>query len=138
MAKSCFSIDGVQFPHLRVLGLTQSFQILDGENSGRVLSGDMKRDIIGTYFNYKIKLKPEATIDGVKEYNKLWNMSSNPTESHTLVVPYDVGDSVTHNTLTFKAYITSGSRDMLKYDLDGVDYWKEGEFNFISMSPERR
>ena len=136
MSKTVFSIDGVTFPHLRVINFTQTFEILDGKNSGRVLTGEMKRDLIGTYFNYKLKIKPEYSVEGIQEYNTLWDMCSSPTESHTLVVPYDVGTGV-HTTQTFQAYITSGSRDMLKYDLDNVDYWKEGEFQFIAMSPAR-
>lgn len=138
MARTLFSIDGVTFPHLRVLDLTQTFEILDGENSGRVLTGEMRRDLIGTYFNYKLKLKPEYTPDGMSDYSKLWYMCSSPVESHTLVVPFDIDSSgAYHSTLTFEAYITSGSRDMLKYGVDNVDYWKEGEFQFVAMEPER-
>lgn len=138
MAKTCFSVDGVTFPHLRVLGLTQTFEILDGENSGRVMTGEMTRDIIGTYFNYKVKIKPEESLDGMREYNKLWDMCSSPTDSHTLVFPFDIGSNgVVHSTLTFMGYITSGSRDMIKYDLNSVDYWKDGDFQFVAMKPER-
>jgi hypothetical protein len=134
MAKSVFSIDGIEYPHIRVLSLNQSFNILDGENSGRVLTGEMKRDIIGTYYNYKLKLKPENSKEGMIEYNTLWQLCSQPTESHVLTVPYDIGNSV-HSTLVFDAYITSGNRDMLKFDLDGIDYWKEGEFQFVAVAP---
>lgn len=52
MAKTCFSVDGVTFPHLRVLGLAQTFEILDGENSGRVMTGEMTRDIIGGVYEH--------------------------------------------------------------------------------------
>lgn len=138
MAKTMFSVDGIAFSHLKVLSCTQSYKILDGDNSGRVLTGEMTRDIIGTYFNYTLKLKPEYTVEGMKEYNKLWDMCSNPVESHTLVIPFDVGEDVTHTTLTYQAYITGGSREMLRYDYEGTDYWKEGEFQFVAMDPTRR
>lgn len=134
MAKTLFSIDGIEFDAIRVLSLTQTFEILDGQNSGRVLTGEMKRDIIGTYYNYKMKLKPENTPEGMYQYSRLWEMCSQPTEKHVLVVPFDIGNGV-HTVREFDAYITSGSRDMLKYDVGGVDYWKEGDFQFVSMNP---
>lgn len=139
MAETLFSIDGITFPHLRVLDLVQTFEVLDGKNTSRVMTGEMKRDIIGTYYNYKLTIKPEYSEEGMKEYNKLWDICSSPTESHLLVVPYDVGSNdVVKNTLTFNAYITSGSRNMLKYNYLGVDYWREGEFQFVAIAPKRR
>jgi len=136
MSTTLFSIDGVTFSHLRILELTQTFEILDGANSGRFLSGIMKRDIIGTYFNYKLKIKPEYTIDGMREYNKLWSLCSSLSQSHVIIMPFDVGDNVTQSTITFNAYITSGSRDMLKYDVNGTNYWKDGDFQFVAMEPK--
>lgn len=139
MAKTCFSIDGITFPHLRVLGLTQTFEILDGENSGRVMTGEMTRDIIGTYYNYKAKIKPEESSDGMSEYSKLWYICSSPVNSHTLIFPYDISsDGTVKSTLTFQGYITSGSRDMIKYDLNSIDYWKDGDFQFVAMAPTRK
>ena len=134
--KTLFSIDGVSFPHIRVLNLEQTFEILDGENSGRTISGLMRRDIIGTYYNYKLSLKPDNTPEGMNEYNQLWELCSCPTEGHDLKVPYDIGNTK-KSTLSFRAYITSGKRDMLKYDVNGVDYWNQGEFQFIALRPKR-
>lgn len=134
MAEAFFTIDGVSFPHVKVLGCTQTFEILDGENSTRTLSGEMIRDIIGTYFNYNLTLKPEKNADGIREFNKIWELCSQPKNSHSITVPNDRG-SVTHTSRTFNAYITSGSRDMEKFNSKGVDYWGEAQFQFISMSP---
>ena len=137
MPTTCFSIDGITFPHLRVLNLEQTFEILDADNSGRVKTGEMKRDIIGTYYNYKLKLKPELSNEGMSDYSKLWYMCSNPVEQHVLIMPYDVGSNgEVSTTLTFNAYITAGKREMLKYAYDDVDYWKEGEFQFVAMAPQ--
>lgn len=134
-----FSIDGIEFPHLRVTEFTQTFEILDGENAGRVISGEMVRDVIGTYYNYKMKISPEKNPAGMTDYNKLWDICSTPQDSHLIKVPYDVnsvGDN--HSEQMFEGYITSGARNMEKYDYDGTDYWKEGEFNFIAIAPKRR
>lgn len=137
MPKTMFSIDGVTFPHLRVISCEQTFEVLD-KDSKRVLSGEMNRNIIGTYYNYKLKLKPEQSAEGMAEYSRLWYMCSTPQASHTLVVPHDCDSSGGyHTTRTFQAYITSGKRGMIKYDINGVDYWGEGEFNFISMDKAR-
>lgn len=137
MPQTMFSIDGVTFPHLRVISFEQTFEVLD-KDSTRVLSGEMCRNIIGTYYNYKLKLKPEKSADGMREYSKLWYMVSTPQASHTLVVPFDCDSSGGyHTTRTFSAYITSGKRNMIKYDVSGVDYWGEGEFTFISMDKAR-
>lgn len=137
MSQTMFSIDGVTFPHLRVLSCEQTFEVLD-KDSYRPLSGGMNRNIIGTYYNYKLKLKPENSTAGMQEYSKLWYMTSTPQASHTLVVPFDCdSNGGYHTTRTFQAYITSGKRSMLKYNVDGVDYWGEGEFNFISMDKAR-
>ena len=135
--KTMFSIDGVTFPHIRVLSCEQSFEVLD-KDSKRALSGSLNRNIIGTYYNYKLKLKPEKSEDGMSEYSQLWYMCSSPIASHTLVVPFDCDNNGgTHTTMTYQAYITSGKRGMTKYDQDGVDYWGEGEFQFIAMDKAR-
>lgn len=136
-----FKVDNIEFPNIRVIALEQSFEILDGEKSGRsVLTGVMNRQIIGSYYNYKLKLKPKYTPQGMKEYNQLWHICSQPVKSHMVTVPDDVttnitSSGVTHNSMTYEAYITSGKRAMLKYDIDGVDYWGDGEFNFVAINP---
>lgn len=137
MAQTMFSIDGVTYPHLRVTGFEQSFEVLD-KDSKRSLAGNLNRNIIGTYYNYKIKIAPEKSLAGMQEYSKLWWVCSTPQDSHTLVVPMDCDSSGgVHTTRTFKAYITSGKRGMEKYNYNGTDYWGAGEFTFISMDKAR-
>lgn len=137
MAKTIFTIDGVTFPHIRVLSCEQSFQVLD-KDSKRVLSGELIRNIIGTYYNYKLQIRPEKTAEGMEEYSRLWYMCSSPIKSHTLTVPFDCDSSGgTHTSTTYQAYITSGVRPMLKYDLNGIDYWGDGELNFIAIDKAR-
>ena len=69
-----FTIDDVAFENIRVVSCQQTFEILDGEGATRTLDGIMHRDIIGTYYNYTLKLAPKMTEAGMREYNKLWNM----------------------------------------------------------------
>ena len=137
MAQTMFSIDNVTYPHIRVLSCTQSFDVLD-KDSYRALSGEMNRNIIGTYYNYKLKLKPEKSEDGMEEYSKLFYVLSAPQESHTITVPFDCDDEGgTHTTKTYTAYVTSGKRNMLKYNVNGIDYWGEAEIDFIAMDKAR-
>ena len=49
--------------------ITRSFQVLDGENAGRLMNGKMERDIIGTYYNYTWEL--EADNEEVINLNTL-------------------------------------------------------------------
>jgi hypothetical protein len=68
---SVLSLDGKAYPNLHVVSLKRSFSVLDGDNAGRVMTGAMKRDIIGTYYNYSLEIdsvtsNPEEYEFGVK------------------------------------------------------------------------
>ena len=57
-----FVLDGVSYKvTVPVGGLKRSFKILDGRNAGRVLSGDMERDVIGTFYNYELQIVAHGT-----------------------------------------------------------------------------
>ena len=121
-------IDGIEFAKA-IINIKRSFSVLDGENTGRVIVGDMERDVIGTYYNYS------ATVDSsfmtLEEYDALYETISSPDEFHTMEVPYGQG------TYVYKAYITSGS-DELVLSKNGKNFWNNLSFNFIAKSPKRR
>jgi len=123
------TLDGVTYNTLHVVRLTRSFSILDGENAGRVLSGEMQRDVIGTYYNYQVELDPDAANRA--DYDAFFEAISAPVDSHTLVVPYAQG------TLTFQAYVTQG-QDELTLMEENANRWENLTFNFVAMSPARR
>lgn len=110
-------------------GIKRSGQILDGQNAGRVLSGNMIRDIIGTYYNYSISIETQQL--NVDEYDELYEAVTAPVDYHTLRVPYGQG------TLTFRAYITNVD-DVLETMADGVNRWGQLTLSFIAMAPQRR
>ena len=122
------TIDGVEFSKATI-ELKRSFQVLDGENSGRVLTGDMMRDVIGTYYNYSAKV--DSSFMTLEEYDELYEIISAPVESHTIEVPYG------QTTYVYKAYITNGSDDYIKQE-GNDNFWNNLSFNFIAMSPKRR
>ena len=52
-----FSIDGRYFNvFIPQDGIERNFAVVDTDDAGRVLTGAMERDIIGTFYNYTIKL----------------------------------------------------------------------------------
>ena len=53
--KPVFKVDGVSYNVIVPEGgLKRQGRVLDGESVGRMLSGRMMRDIVGTYYNYAI------------------------------------------------------------------------------------
>ena len=129
MSKRIFAVDG-SFYNVLVPedGITRNFQIADTDNAGRAVTGEMIRDIIGTYYNYTIEIY--AKPDDMESYYNLYNVLSSPVDSHLLHVPYNDG------ILNFKAYVTNG-QDRIKTMRDG-QRWKGLSVNFIAMKPQWR
>lgn len=122
------TMDGVTYSSLHVTKLTRQFSVLDGENAGRVMSGDMQRDIIGTYYNYQVEIDPDLSTRA--DYDAFFLAISAPVDSHTLVVPFG------QTTLTFQAYVTQG-QDELTLMEENANRWENLSFSFIAMSPAR-
>lgn len=121
-------VDGTEYGGI-VTALQRSFEVVDGENAGRTLDGVMHRDLIGTYYNYSITINTSRMSQA--EYNTLYETISSPVESHSIVVPY--GNTV----LTFKAYVTNGTDDLIRQYSETNRYWGNLSFNFIAMEPQR-
>ena len=130
MVQNVVSIDG-KYYNLTIPegGITRSFSVLDTDKSGRLQSGEMFRDVIGTYYNYKVKFSPKNMSP--KEYDDFYEVISSPVDKHVITVPY--GQSI----LTFDAYVTSGE-DVLKKVENGTKKWGGITISFVAMSPKRR
>lgn len=106
----------------------ESFNVLDGENAGRVMIGRMIRDIIGTYIGHKITFFNNGNTAA---FDNLWDY----------LVAHSVDDSVQleaadgQTSISYEAYYTSGSRRM-KRASGGVNFWDELEVNFIPMDAQ--
>ena len=120
-------VDGVAYEVFDTK-ITRGFQILDGENVGRLMNGSMQRDVIGTYYNYTWELSPSD----YEEYDELYEVLSAPVDSHLITVPYG-----RNSTKTYEAYVTSG-QDELIHTEDGDNYWDGLSIQFIAMNPSRR
>lgn len=111
-----------------ISSIEESFNVLDGENAGRVLSGKMVRDIIGTYIGHKVTFfngKSRSDFDALWDY----------------LIAHSVDDSVLleaadgQSSISYQAYYTSGTRT-LRTASDGVNQWDEIEINFIPMDAQ--
>ena len=122
------TLDGVTYPSIRIMSIKRSFSVLDGENAGRVMTGAMERDIIGTFYNYAVEV--DADNIAPAEYDAFYDVISSPVDSHTLVVPY------AQTTLEFEAYVSNGE-DELEIMGDTFNRWGNLSFNFIAMAPQR-
>ena len=131
MANNIFRLDGREY-NVNVIELKRKFAVTDTENSGRTTDYVMHRDIIGTFYNYSMKVTPNG-LDMVS-YNQFYDAISNPSfTSHDITVPYG------NETMTFKAYITQGEDDLIIRN--GKNLWGLAEglsINFIAMEPQRR
>lgn len=125
---SILSLDGKDYPNLHVVSLKRSFAVLDGDNAGRVMTGAMTRDIIGTYYNYSMEIDPVSS--DLSEYDEFYEAISAPVDSHVLTVPY------AQTTLTFDAYVANGEDELVsKYG--SRNDWQNLAINFVAMKPKR-
>lgn len=126
--QNIFSVDG-RYYNVRIpeKGVKRSFSVTDSDKAGRVLTGRMQRDIIGTFYNYTVQLDTNSLSE--TEYDELYEVLSAPVDYHQITVPYG------QSTLTFDAYVTSGD-DTLDIARNGKR-WSGLSINFIAMEPQR-
>ncbi|MBR5286438.1 MAG: hypothetical protein IKU30_06010 [Clostridia bacterium] len=122
------TMDGVTYSTIHVVSLKRNFTVLDGENAGRVQSGGMLRDVIGTFYNYSMEIDPDAASRA--DYDAFFEAISAPVDSHVIEVPY------AQTTLVFDAYVTQGGDDLTLME-DNANRWENLTFNFIAMEPQR-
>ena len=109
-------------------GIKRSFSVADSDKAGRLLTGRMMRDIIGTFYNYTIDIDTNKLSQS--EYDEFYEIVSAPVDYHQISVPY------AQTTLTFDAYITSGE-DVLKTSNSSGNTWTGLSLNFVAMEPLR-
>lgn len=130
MASSLFTVDGVAYDvYVPVGGLKRSFKVLDGPNAGRLLNAQMTRDVLGTFYNYKLEVRRKST--NLTGYDRLYEVLSSPEDSHIVTFPYG------QETLTFRAYVTGGDDQLVRKTKSG-QYWDGLSIEFVAMEPYRR
>lgn len=124
-------INGIAFDTtVAISDIQQSFNVLDGENAGRVMSGRMVRDIIGTYIGHKVKFFSSKSVE---DFDALWDYLIAHSVDESVHIEAADGQS----TISYNAYYTSGAR-ILRTAANGVNQWEEIEINFIPMDAQVR
>ena len=118
-------IDGIGYK-IDVLSVKRTADFLD-KYAERTENGDLERELIGVYFNYKLQLGPG--IDRT-EYARLWDKLTEPVEFHEVTVPDEDGD------YTFTAYFSNVADELLRKVAE-QNYWKNLTVNFIAKKPAR-
>ncbi len=118
-------IDGIGYK-IDVLSVKRTADFLD-KYAERTENGDLERELIGVYFNYKLQLGPG--VDRT-EYARLWDKLTEPIEFHEVTVPDEDGD------YTFTAYFSNVADELLRKVAE-KNYWKNLTVNFIAKKPAR-
>jgi len=119
-------IDG-EIYNIRVkVGIERNASFLD-KYANRVNDGDMKRELIGVYFNYK-NINFESQKDSnYDEYNRLYNKLTEAEEFHDIEIA----------GFKFRAYFNDITDKMYKFK-NGRPYFKNLTVNFTPKKPARR
>lgn len=125
-------INGVVFDaKVAISEYNRNFNVLDGENAGRVMTGRMVRDVIGTYIGHKITFFRRG--DNYAGLDELWDYLVRHSTDDSVML--EVADGQT--TISYEAYYTSASQDIEKVE-NGINYWGEIQVNFIPMDAQVR
>ncbi len=119
-------VDGIEY-NVDVVKLKRKGDFLD-RYAERSEDGDTKRELIGCFINYQLKLGPNTDP---ADYDRLWEKLVESKEFHTVAVPY--GSS---GTYTFVAYFSSVS-DELVCQHGKQNVWNNLTVNFTSKKPRR-
>jgi len=120
------SIDGVLFS-VPLVSVKRNADFLD-KYAERTEDGDLKRELIGVYFNYQMTF---GTIDDDATYQRLWDKLTEPVEFHDFKLP------TTNGSYAFRGYI-SGVSDEVEKILSNTAKFTGLQCKFTSKRPSRR
>ena len=98
------------------------------EISGVLLDKSYFNDVVGTYMKYTISIAVPFTM--AKVYEDLYDMITEPVESHSFVIPYG------QTTVSITGRVESVS-DSYVYMDGSRNYWKGFKFTVISNYPTK-
>ena len=106
-------------------GIKRNADFLD-KYAERTDDGDLQRELIGVYFNYKNISFEKQTDENYSEYERLYNKLTEAEEFHNIEI---AGTS-------FKAYFSNVSDEMYLYK-NGRPYYRKLTVNFTAKMPAR-
>lgn len=127
---SYIKLNGIEFDaDVAISKYTRNFNVLDGDNAGRVMTGRMVRDIIGTYIGHQLTVFRRG--DNYGGLDTFWDyLVEHSVDDSTLLEAAD-GQS----TISYEAYYTSATQDLEKAE-NGINYWGQIEINFVPMEAQ--
>lgn len=118
-------IDGQRYNIKVKIGIKRTADFLD-KYANRTDDGDLKRELIGVYFNYKNISFDTQRLSNYDEYNRLYNKLTEPEEFHDINIA----------GFEFRAYFSNVSDEMYKFK-DGKPYFKNLTVEFTAKKPAR-
>lgn len=118
-------IDG-QIYNIKVsTGVQRNADFLD-KYANRTDDGDLKRELIGVYFNYKSIKFEKQTDKNYNEYTRLYDKLTEAEEFHDIII----------GNYYFRAYFSNVSDEMYLYE-NGKPYYRNLTVNFTAKKPAR-
>ena len=119
-------VDGTHY-NVPIKTLKRQGEFLD-KYANRTEDGILKRELIGTYFNYQIEF---GDID-TDTHEALWDVLSEAIDFHTIKMPSNDSDG----WYTYEAYVSSLSDNIKRITEDGVEY-NALACHFIAKEPAK-
>lgn len=112
--------------------ISESFEILYSENTGRTLSDSAKMilDPLGTFFGHKVTFLRKNGKE--EEFDSLFNYLSVPRSSG---IPVELVHG--QKTISYNAYVSKGERKLTKInDKTGKVYWDALSVNIVPIEAQ--
>lgn len=106
-------------------GIKRNADFLD-KYAERTDDGDLQRELIGVYFNYKNISFEKQTDENYSEYERLYDKLTEAEEFHNIEIA----------GISFKAYFSNVSDEMYLYK-NGRPYYRKLTVNFTAKMPAR-
>ena len=114
-----------------VVSITETFNKLYTENTGRTMDGKMNLDCIGTFYGHKVEVQRKQGFE--TDFDELFDLVSLPTNDGIPVKMVHNQDSI-----EYEAYISTGERAVKRIDeVNGKVYWDKLLLNIIPMEAQK-
>lgn len=122
-------MDGITY-RVRVVydSMTNPAQLVEGVNSGDMISGRHERDLLGTKYSYQLQAEPDPRYP--QDFDAFYHAVSAPVDTHTVTLPYG------NETITYQAMIDTVTRAYAG-KVAGRKRWKNCVVQYKPQEPQR-
>ena len=122
-------MDGITYRlNVRYETLGRNFRLDEGQNAGKMLSGDYTRALMCTYYDYSMAVEPDPRYPA--DYDAFYEAISAPVSSHSITLPYG------QSTITYEAMVSEGA-DLLRGKVANRTRWGGLQVQFTAKKPQR-